>query len=89
MQVAKCLTHFQPSTCVNKNEQDFSAPNSTDPEQDYDRIHRRHPDYEIILTIIKSKTMKDCVKDRIDTILISIALLKQNILGGSTSQRIM
>ena len=54
----------------------FSAPNSTDSEPDYDRIHRRHLDYESILTSIHNMTMKDCFKDRIDTILVSTALSK-------------
>ena len=53
MQIAKNLTHFEPSTCVNKNmNKIFSALNSTDSEHDYDSIHRKHPDYERILTSI-------------------------------------
>ena len=35
-----------------------------------------HPDYESILKSIKSKIMKDCVKDRFDMIVVSAALLK-------------
>ena len=43
----------------------FPASNSTDPGQDCDSIHKRHPDYESILTGNHNKTMKDYIKDRI------------------------
>ena len=67
MQIVKNLTHLQPSTCVNKNvNTTFSAPNSSDPEQDCDSIYRRHPDYGSTLISHHSNTMKNCVKDRID-----------------------
>ena len=70
MQIAKYLREW-------KREQDFfSAPNSTDPgkhlwQHPYktSRLWKdpeKHP----------QKVMKDCVKDRIDTILVSTAFLK-------------
>ena len=76
------LNLFSFFTSMNKKvNKFFSAANSTEPEQDYDSIHRRHPDYEYILRNICSKIMKDCIKDRIDTILVSTALfLKKHTL---------
>ena len=77
MQIVKNLIHFQPSTCVNKSvNTTFSAPNSSDPEQDCDSIYRRHPDYGSTLISHHNKTMKNCVKYRIDTILVSTAILR-------------
>ena len=77
MHIVKYLTHFQLSTYVSKTvNKIFSAPNSTDPEQDCDSIHQRHSDYESILTNNHVKAMIDFVKDRIDTYLVSTALLK-------------
>ena len=76
MQIAKYSTHIQPFTCVNKNSKIFSVPNSADSEQDFDSIHRRHPDYESIVASIHNKALENCTKDRIDMILVSIAPLK-------------
>ena len=64
MQIAKYLTYFQTSTCALKDTNKiFPEPNSADSELDHGSIHRRHPNYERILTSIHNKTMEDCVKD--------------------------
>ena len=52
----------------------FSGLNSTDLEQDYESFHRRHPDYERIMASIHNKAIKDCVKDRINAILVLTTL---------------
>ena len=75
MLIVKHLIHFRPSTCVNKNmNKIFSGLNSTDLEQYYESFHRRHPDYEKIMASIHNKAMKDCVKDRINAILVLTTL---------------
>ena len=76
IQIAKYLSHFQPSTCANKNVNNtfFSAQfnwfrRTWQHAYKTSRLWKhtdKHP----------QQVMKNCVKDRIETILVSTALLE-------------
>ena len=76
IQIAKYLTHFQPSTCVNKNvNNNFFNAQFSSFKKTWQHPYKasrlwKHTDKH------PQQVMKNCVKYRIDTILVSTGLLK-------------